>query len=168
MSEVVSRVSSPRYYAYSTIKAPDMGEVGGSSPPRPTIQIASKYAAIFTFSPFPGSSSKNQFANYLPTLGLARGRNAARFTVSNCSWLRFAPDSSRRPRRDTVQPDWWSQTSDFVRADLRLRKDHAAHPTPTKNRRDLLCIARSLDPRPTGCALPHRSAGRGAPVLSNS
>ena len=25
------------YYAYSTIKAPDKGEVGGSSPPRPTI-----------------------------------------------------------------------------------------------------------------------------------
>jgi len=26
-------------YAYSTIKAPDKGEVGGSSPPRPTIQF---------------------------------------------------------------------------------------------------------------------------------
>jgi hypothetical protein len=25
-----------RYYAYSTIKTPDKGEVGGSSPPRPT------------------------------------------------------------------------------------------------------------------------------------
>jgi len=37
------------YYAYSTIKAPDKGEVGGSSPPRPTIQITSKYAAILTF-----------------------------------------------------------------------------------------------------------------------
>ena len=36
-------------YAYSTIKAPDKGEVGGSSPPRPTIQITSKYAAILTF-----------------------------------------------------------------------------------------------------------------------
>src|SRR6267142_1443795 len=32
----------------------DKGEVGGSSPPRPTIQITSKYAAIFTF-PFPGT-----------------------------------------------------------------------------------------------------------------
>ena len=30
----------------------DKGEVGGSSPPRPTIQITSKYAAILTF-PFP-------------------------------------------------------------------------------------------------------------------
>src|ERR1700719_1969216 len=30
----------PRYYTYSTIKAPDKGEVGGSSPPRPTIQIS--------------------------------------------------------------------------------------------------------------------------------
>src|SRR6266478_6329708 len=28
---------SSRYYAYSTINAPDKGEVGGSSPPRPTI-----------------------------------------------------------------------------------------------------------------------------------
>ena len=36
-------------YAYSTIKAPDKGEVGGSSLPRPTIQITSKYAAILTF-----------------------------------------------------------------------------------------------------------------------
>src|ERR1700730_10880624 len=39
-------------YAYSTIKAPDKGEVGGSSPPRPTIQITSKYAAILTFPLF--------------------------------------------------------------------------------------------------------------------
>jgi len=60
----------------------------------------------FSLFPFPWIFLKNQFANYLPTLGLARGRNAARFTVSTCSWLRFAPDSSRRPRRDTVQPDW--------------------------------------------------------------
>src|SRR5260370_7662321 len=37
------------YYAYSTIKAPDKGEVGGSSPPRPTIQITNIYAAILTF-----------------------------------------------------------------------------------------------------------------------
>ncbi len=34
-----------------------MGEVGGSSPPRPTIQIASKYAAILTF-PLSGISLK--------------------------------------------------------------------------------------------------------------
>ena len=27
----------------------DKGEVGGSSPPRPTIQITNKYAAIRTF-----------------------------------------------------------------------------------------------------------------------
>ncbi len=27
------------YYAYSTIKAPDKGEVGGSSPPRPTVNF---------------------------------------------------------------------------------------------------------------------------------
>jgi hypothetical protein len=29
---------------------PDKGEVGGSSPPRPTIQIINKYAAILAFS----------------------------------------------------------------------------------------------------------------------
>jgi len=38
------------------MKAPDKGEVGGSSPPRPTIQITSKYAAIHT-SPVCGYSS---------------------------------------------------------------------------------------------------------------
>jgi hypothetical protein len=30
----------------------DKGEAGGSSPPRPTIQITSKYAAILTFPLF--------------------------------------------------------------------------------------------------------------------
>src|SRR6266478_9602601 len=40
------------YYAYSTIKAPDKGEVGGSSPPRPTNIIINKYAAILTFPLF--------------------------------------------------------------------------------------------------------------------
>jgi hypothetical protein len=46
---------------------PDKGEVGGSSPPRPTIQITSKYAAILTF-PFRGISLKKPicqlFANF--------------------------------------------------------------------------------------------------------
>src|SRR5580704_1814284 len=41
--------TTTKYYAYSTIKAPDKGEVGGSSPPRPTIKFTSKYAAILTF-----------------------------------------------------------------------------------------------------------------------
>jgi len=31
----------------------------------------------------------------------------------------------------------------LLRADLRLPKDRAVHPTPTENLRDLLCIARS-------------------------
>src|SRR5271154_4805061 len=49
----VDRLSSRRkYYAYSTLKAPDKGEVGGSSPPRPTIQITSKYASILIFPLF--------------------------------------------------------------------------------------------------------------------
>src|ERR1700730_18538964 len=37
------------YYAYSTIKAPDKGEVGGSSPPRATIQIGSGPDAWVTY-----------------------------------------------------------------------------------------------------------------------
>jgi hypothetical protein len=45
----------------------DKGEVGGSSPPRPTIQITSKYAAILTF-PSRGISVKKPicqlFANF--------------------------------------------------------------------------------------------------------
>ena len=52
----------------------DKGEVGGSSPPRPTIQVTSKYAAILTF-PLLGNIRQKPicqlFANYLPTLGLA-------------------------------------------------------------------------------------------------
>ena len=52
------------YYAYSTIKAPDKGEVGGSSPPRPTIQITSKYAAIRTFPLSSGHPRKT----VLPTI----------------------------------------------------------------------------------------------------
>jgi len=43
---------------------PDKGEVGGSSPPRPTIQIPNKYAAILTF---PFSESMSQKTN-LPTI----------------------------------------------------------------------------------------------------
>jgi uncharacterized protein (DUF433 family) len=33
----------------STAKAPDKGEIGGSSPPRPTVKISCKYAVILTF-----------------------------------------------------------------------------------------------------------------------
>ena len=47
----------------------DKGEVGGSSPPRPTIQITSKYAAISTFHLFRESPSKNRFAKNLPKIG---------------------------------------------------------------------------------------------------
>src|SRR5260370_21934087 len=55
----------------------DKGEVGGSNPPRPTIQITNKYAAILTF-PLSGNISQKtdlpticQLYNYLPTLRLA-------------------------------------------------------------------------------------------------
>ncbi len=43
---------------------PDKGEVGGSCPPRPTIQITSKYGAILSFSL---SGNISQEAN-LPTI----------------------------------------------------------------------------------------------------
>jgi len=62
------------YYAYSTIKAPDKGEVGGSSPPRPTIQITSKYAAILTFPLFVRISLKKPFCQ--PFVNFTIGRMA--------------------------------------------------------------------------------------------
>ena len=46
------------HYAYSTMNAPNKGEVGGSSPPRPTIQITSNYAAILTFPFFADLAQK--------------------------------------------------------------------------------------------------------------
>jgi hypothetical protein len=53
MSEVVSSIIiATRYFAYNTIKAPDKGEVGGSSPLRPTIQITSKYGILVTSDRF--------------------------------------------------------------------------------------------------------------------
>jgi hypothetical protein len=61
----------------------DKGEVGGSSPPRPTIQITSKYAAILTF-PLPGDlPSKTRFAKNLPKVRVGyschhQGRSDAR------------------------------------------------------------------------------------------
>src|SRR6202171_1550732 len=64
VDRVKSASSKIRCYAYSTIKAPDKGEVGGSSPPRPTIQITSKYAAILTFPLLGNSSQKTN----LPTI----------------------------------------------------------------------------------------------------
>ncbi len=45
-------------------RIPDKGEVGGSSPPRPTIQIISKYAPILTFSLSGNISQKTN----LPTI----------------------------------------------------------------------------------------------------
>jgi hypothetical protein len=47
----------------------DKGEVGGSSPPRPTITITNNYAAILTF-PLPGISPETRFVNHLSTLRL--------------------------------------------------------------------------------------------------
>ena len=55
------------YYAYSTIKAPDKGEVGGSSPPRPTIKIINKYAAIHVFPSKGELSSKTILPKFAKT-----------------------------------------------------------------------------------------------------
>jgi hypothetical protein len=66
----VARLSPRRkYYAYSTLKAPDKGEVGGSSPPRPTInpQYLSGYSHFFCL---PVSRSKT----HLPTICQLSGR----------------------------------------------------------------------------------------------
>src|SRR5260370_37423937 len=49
------RSATPKRVLFCIIfqsRKPDKGEVGGSSPPRPTIQITSKYAAILTFPLF--------------------------------------------------------------------------------------------------------------------
>jgi hypothetical protein len=51
----------------------DKGEVGGSSPPRPTVQITSKYASILTFPLF-GLSLKKPFCQ--PFVNFMIGRMA--------------------------------------------------------------------------------------------
>jgi predicted nuclease of predicted toxin-antitoxin system len=51
----------------------DKGEVGGSSPPRPTIQITSKYASILTFPLF-GALPKKPFCQ--PFVNFTIGRMA--------------------------------------------------------------------------------------------
>jgi hypothetical protein len=56
----------------------DKGEVGGSSPPRPTIQITSKYAAILTFplfGAFPQKPFCQPFVNFtIGRMALHSGR----------------------------------------------------------------------------------------------
>jgi hypothetical protein len=71
-----SRTCSPirarrklNYYVYSTIKAPDKGEVGGSSPPRPTInpQCLCGHSRFCLSPEFPAKP----FVNDLSTSGIA-------------------------------------------------------------------------------------------------
>ena len=50
---------------------PDKGEVGGSSPPRPTINHPVN-TRLFSLFPLQGSHYKNHFANYLPTFRAIR------------------------------------------------------------------------------------------------
>src|SRR5258707_15465589 len=52
------------FHSYSLEICPDKGEVGGSSPPRPTIKITSKYAAILAFPLLGNTSQKTN----LPTI----------------------------------------------------------------------------------------------------
>src|ERR1700687_5399135 len=69
-------------------RAPDKGEVGGSSPPRPTITINSKYGAILTF-PFRGLSLKKPicqlFANF--RIGRMALHRALRPSRMKAEWL---------------------------------------------------------------------------------
>src|SRR5271163_2545286 len=84
----VDRLSSRRkYYAYSTLKAPDKGEVGGSSPPRPTIQIISKYAAFLTFPLFGDLPQKTVLSTVcqLPVWRDAIALRAFRGNATGCS-----------------------------------------------------------------------------------
>jgi hypothetical protein len=53
-------------------RAPDKGEVGDSSPPRPTIQITSKHAAIHTFPVYAHSSSKAALPKICQIFGYAK------------------------------------------------------------------------------------------------
>src|SRR6266850_2553758 len=61
-------------YAYSTIKAPDKGEVGGSSPPRPTIYFQPINTRLFSLFPFSGISLKKPFCQ--PFVNFTIGRMA--------------------------------------------------------------------------------------------
>jgi hypothetical protein len=55
LSKTYAAFGSPRGFVScwkTNSRRTDKGEVGGSSPPRPTIQITSKYASILTFPLF--------------------------------------------------------------------------------------------------------------------
>src|SRR5258707_9765832 len=69
MRKSVSLPVDPRYYAYSTIKTPDKGEVGGSSPPRPTInpQCLCGHSRFCLSPEFPAKP----FVNDLSSSGIA-------------------------------------------------------------------------------------------------
>jgi hypothetical protein len=68
--QVYSASATRRTYDRNT----DKGEVGGSSPPKPTSQIRTIRGYSY-FSPFRRSPSKNRFVNRLSTLRLAGWRH---------------------------------------------------------------------------------------------
>src|SRR5216683_7157574 len=99
-------------YTYSTPKAPDKGEVGGSSPPRPTI-ITSKYAAILTFplsgnisqKPFCQKSAKSPSRLQLPV----RVRAATYCELSKAAMYCFRDPAARFQPKCKASPSTWAK-----------------------------------------------------------
>src|SRR5438477_3539101 len=122
--------TTTRHYTYSTRKAPDKGEVGGSSPPRPTIQITSKYAAIL--SPFRGPRSENRFVNRLSTLRLTgwdytQGVKTLRVKAERLKSIRLCRE--RPPCHVEGRARQWSRKSFLVslRGGVQLARTPACH-----------------------------------------
>src|ERR1700730_16788838 len=81
----------------------DKGEVGGSSPPRPTIQITSKYAVILTFPLFGDLPQKTVLSTVCQLYDLPDGSTLMRVKTVRVKaelasiWLcRECPLSGRR------------------------------------------------------------------------
>jgi hypothetical protein len=72
---------------------PDKGEVGGSSPPKPTIKITSKYAAILTFPLSEDLPHKTDLPTIFQLLELPNTRGHRGFAAGNQS-LKFKVDEN--------------------------------------------------------------------------
>jgi hypothetical protein len=101
----------------ATIKAPDKGEVGGSSPPRPTIQ-ASKYAAILTFPFFGDLLQKTVLSTVCqlydwPNGSTLRGVKTLRVKAEQLASIRLSRECALSGRR----------TCKAVQDTARLRKE---------------------------------------------
>jgi hypothetical protein len=90
-----------------TDRCTDKDEVGGSSPPRPTKPIASKFAVILTFLFSSESPFKSHFAKNLPKIRQSDADTSAindialvgdgSAVVSSKNRIRLAPVEERRP-----------------------------------------------------------------------